>query len=46
MVLKKIIKNQAKFNKNTKYCLDNISWESQMLVFKKIMETKTVRGLY
>lgn len=43
--IKKIIENQDEFKENTKHCLDNISWESQMLVFKKIMETKTVRGL-
>ena len=36
----KIIKNQAVFNENTKHCLDNISWESQMPVFRKIMEIK------
>ena len=41
----KIIENQAEFNENTKHCLDAISWESQMPVFKKIMETKIVRGV-
>jgi len=34
----KIIENQAEFNKNTKHCLDDISWESQMPVFKEIMK--------
>ena len=38
----KIIENQAEFKKNTKHCLDGISWESQMPVFRKIMETKIV----
>jgi len=38
----KIIENQVVFNKNTKYCLGNISWESQMPVFRKVMETKIV----
>jgi hypothetical protein len=41
----KIIENQAEFNKNTKYCLDNISWESQLPVFKNIMKTKMVSGV-
>ena len=41
----KIIENQEEFNENTKHCLDDISWESQMPVFKKIMETKIVRGV-
>jgi len=41
----KVIENQAEFNENTKYCLDDISWESQMPVFKKIMETKMVSGV-
>ena len=41
----KIIENQAEFNKNTKYCLDNISWESQLPVFKNIMKTKMGSGV-
>lgn len=41
----KMIENQAKFNENTKHCLDNISWESQMPIFKNIMETKMVSGV-
>ena len=41
----KMIENQVKFNENTKHCLDNISWESQMPVFKNIMETKMVSGV-
>lgn len=36
----KIIENQAKFSENTKHCVNNISWESQMPVFKKIMKEK------
>jgi len=34
----KIIENHAEFKKNTKNCLDDISWESQMPVFKKLMK--------
>ena len=40
----KVIENQAEFNENTKHCLDEISWEAQIPVFNKIMETKIVRG--
>lgn len=35
----KMIENQAKFHKNTKHCLNDLFWESQMPVFKKILET-------
>ena len=34
-----MIENQAKFHKNTKHCLDDLFWESQIPVFKKILET-------
>ena len=41
----KIIENQTEFKKNTINCLDDISWESQMPVFRKIMETKIISGV-
>jgi hypothetical protein len=41
----RMMRNQVEFNENTKHCLDNISWESQLPVFKNIMKTKMVSGV-
>jgi len=43
--IRKLIENKTEFDEKTKHCVEAISWESQMPIFKKIVETKIVGGV-